>query len=80
MRNLRMRLRSGVGCLGQCRGRRRFAASLIELMRAFFLTYRVEKYRPDTLDDVVSHKDITGTSQSICTTYRIDSKSSEANA
>jgi hypothetical protein len=24
---------------------------------------RVEKYRPDTLDDVVSHKDITGTSE-----------------
>jgi replication factor C subunit 3/5 len=26
--------------------------------------FRVEKYRPDTLDDVVSHKDITGTSES----------------
>jgi replication factor C subunit 3/5 len=25
--------------------------------------FRVEKYRPDTLDDVVSHKDITGTSE-----------------
>lgn len=25
---------------------------------------RVEKYRPVTLDDVVSHKDITGTSES----------------
>lgn len=24
---------------------------------------RVEKYRPVTLDDVVSHKDITGTSE-----------------
>ena len=24
---------------------------------------RVEKYRPETLDDVVSHKDITGTSE-----------------
>jgi hypothetical protein len=24
---------------------------------------RVEKYRPNTLDDVVSHKDITGTSR-----------------
>jgi hypothetical protein len=28
---------------------------------------RVEKYRPDTLDDVVSHKDITGTSEWCCT-------------
>lgn len=27
---------------------------------------RVEKYRPDTLDDVVSHKDITGTSEWCC--------------
>ncbi len=25
---------------------------------------RVEKYRPNTLDEVVSHKDITSTSQS----------------
>lgn len=27
------------------------------------LMNRVEKYRPNTLDDVVSHKDITGTSK-----------------
>ena len=26
-------------------------------------TYRVEKYRPITLDEVVSHKDITSTSE-----------------
>lgn len=26
---------------------------------------RVEKYRPVSLDDVVSHKDITGTSMSL---------------
>lgn len=26
---------------------------------------RVEKYRPVTLDDVVSHKDITGTSEKL---------------
>ena len=27
-----------------------------------FHTYRVEKYRPVTMDDVVSHQDIIGTS------------------
>ena len=27
---------------------------------------RVEKYRPVSLDDVVSHKDITSTSRGIC--------------
>ena len=37
-------------------------ASLDELLCAYTIN-RVEKYRPVTLDDVVSHKDITGTSE-----------------
>ena len=37
-------------------------ASLDESLCAYTMS-RVEKYRPVTLDDVVSHKDITGTSE-----------------
>lgn len=38
-------------------------AVVLSVDRCSQKTSRVEKYRPVTLDDVVSHKDITGTSE-----------------
>lgn len=70
MRYTRMRSRNGVDCLGEQAGDPWFViieSNLLTAAAYSFLyqpLFRVEKYRPDTLDDVVSHKDITGTSES----------------
>ena len=69
MRYTRMRLKSGVDCLGAQADDPRLVnteSNLLTVAAYSFLSqsmFRVEKYRPDTLDDVVSHKDITGTSE-----------------
>ena len=70
MRYTRMRLKSGVDYLGAHADDPRLVkteSNLLTVAAYSFLfqsVFRVEKYRPDTLDDVVSHKDITGTSES----------------
>jgi hypothetical protein len=61
MLNIPMRLRSEAVCLGESWFLVSFLYEANKL--ALVLVLRVEKYRPDTLDDVVSHKDITSTSE-----------------
>jgi hypothetical protein len=76
---MRTRLRSGVGYLGERAIEHLHLVVIVGRDMLIVVTFyallliRVEKYRPDTLDDVVSHKDITGTSKSSSGTLKFGS-------